>query len=135
MRRSCAYVDWVTSCQELPSLSFAICQATLPTTTTPSPKIESHITHISSSRTYLLSLTSLLQLPYRLVTEVPLIFLGQRRASCLLLHLAITEKGYLISTLRRVSISVSLSSRRHILFTGPIPLPIFFPYVSTAGTC
>jgi len=41
---------------------------------------------------------------------------GQRKASCLLLHLAITKEGYLARTLRRVFyLCLSLSSRRHVL--------------------
>ena len=41
--RPCAYVDWVTSCQYLPSLSFAICQAA-----SSAPPTQSNIIHISS---------------------------------------------------------------------------------------
>ena len=106
----------------LSPLQYARPQFSLPPPTSPQIQVQ-YYTNLS--RTYLLSLPSPPQLTSKLATDVPPVLLRQRKASCLLFHLAITKEGYLASTLRRVSISVSLS-HLGVISSSPDPFPCPF---------
>jgi hypothetical protein len=85
-----------------------------------------HRTHISSYRIYLLFKCRDNFLPcFEKIPAYPPCLLGTT--------LRFLKEGYLDRPLGYIFVSVWSSSWRHILFSEPTPLRIFFSYVSTRG--